>query len=135
MFNQLFFFFYLLAEVILQAHLFDGFKLRFQPVDVFISFHTHVFQFVNRHFGLGIKSPVLERDYERLEKDALTVWAGDHPAPTGAQVGDAHERELNRLWAEDSDAQVAALLAPDSAEALQQALMRSAKRGGCRTPG
>ena len=99
-----------------EAHFDIHFKHNYNHVS-----RTHLYQFVNRHFGLGLKSPVLERDYERLEKDALTVWAGDHPAPSGDQVGDAHERELNRLWAEDSDAQVAALLAPDSAEALQQA--------------
>jgi hypothetical protein len=76
-----------------------------------------MYQFVNRHFGLGLKSPVLERDFDRLEKDDLTVWSDKHPAPSGDQVGDAHERDLNQWWAEDSDKQVAALLAPKNAQA------------------
>ncbi|MCB1090211.1 MAG: acetylxylan esterase, partial [Verrucomicrobiae bacterium] len=33
---------------------------------------THMYSFVNRHFGLGLKDPVLERDFEPIDKDGLT---------------------------------------------------------------
>ncbi|MCB1090212.1 MAG: hypothetical protein KDL87_01685, partial [Verrucomicrobiae bacterium] len=45
----------------------------------------------------------------------------DHPAPSGDQVGEAHEKAVIRWWAEDSDAQIAKLLNPENAEALNQA--------------
>lgn len=99
-----------------EAHFDIHFKHNYNHVS-----RTHLYQFVNRHFRLGLKSPVLERDYERREKDELTVWAGDHSAPTGDQVGDAHEREVNRRWAEDSDAKINALLSPETAADLQRA--------------
>ncbi|MCB1079266.1 MAG: hypothetical protein KDM64_15705, partial [Verrucomicrobiae bacterium] len=82
---------------------------------------THMYSFVNRHFGLGLKDPVLEQDFEPIDKDGLTVWTEDHPAPSGDQVGEAHEKAVNRWWAEDSDAQIAKLLNPENAEALNQA--------------
>ncbi len=96
-----------------EAHFDIHFKHNYNHVS-----RTHLYQFVNRHFGLGLKQPVLERDFERLQKPELTVWTEDHPAPSGDQVGDAHERALNRHWAEDSDAQLAPLLAPKDGEAL-----------------
>lgn len=96
-----------------EAHFDIHFKHNYNHVS-----RTHMYQFVNRHFGLGLKSPVLERDYDLLQKPELTVWTGDHAAPSGDQVGDAHERSLNRHWAEDSDAQIDALLAPTDAESL-----------------
>ncbi|MCB1233633.1 MAG: acetylxylan esterase [Verrucomicrobiae bacterium] len=81
---------------------------------------THMYAFANKHFGLGFKEPVLERDFERLERDRLTVWGGEHPAPSGERAGDAHERAVNRWWAEDSDRQIAPLLAPKDADTLAQ---------------
>lgn len=82
---------------------------------------THMYQFVNRHFQIGLPSPVLERDFERLSKDELTVWTGEHPAPKGNQIGDEHEKSLLRVWTDDADAQIGPLVAPESNDVLTKA--------------
>jgi dienelactone hydrolase len=64
-------------------------------------FHT----WLNRHFKLGFKEPVLERDYEPLPVEKLTVWDEQHPKPP---AGDDFERKLVRYLTETSDQQVAA---------------------------
>lgn len=97
-----------------EAHFDIHFKHNYNHVS-----RTRMYQFANRHLGLGLKGPVLERNFEPLDRDSLTVWTTEHPAPTGDQVGEAHEKAVNHWWAEDSDAQVARLLAPQSADALQ----------------
>lgn len=77
---------------------------------------THMYQFVNQHFGLGLEYPVLERDFELLDEADLTVFDEKHPKPSGGQVGLPHEKALNQWWAEDSDTQLKLLLNPASAE-------------------
>ena len=39
------------------------------------------YTFLNKHFKLGFKDPVIERDYDPLTRDQLTVWDAAHPAP------------------------------------------------------
>lgn len=39
---------------------------------------------LNRHFRLGLPTPILERDYRVLGKAELTVWDAAHPAPKAA---------------------------------------------------
>ena len=82
---------------------------------------THMYNFVNRHFKLGLPSPVLERDFDVLLKGDLTVFNDQHPAPSGDQVGDMHERAVCRWWTEDAAKQIDPLLAPADDEALRQA--------------
>ncbi len=66
------------------------------------AFHT----WLNRHFKLGHKEPVLERDYEPLPHAQLTVWDAQHPAP---KAGDPdYERQLLRQLHADSEKQLAA---------------------------
>ena len=79
---------------------------------------THLYQFVNRHFALELKSPVLERDFELLGEKELAVFNEAHPKPLGKQVGLPHEKALNEWWAEDSDRQIQALLNPKTPEQL-----------------
>ncbi|MDF1754334.1 MAG: hypothetical protein P1U89_16240 [Verrucomicrobiales bacterium] len=67
---------------------------------------THMYQFVNTHFGLGLKRPVLERDYAYLSPEELTVWVDDK-MPDNYSKGIEHERDLNRIWAEDGQRKVA----------------------------
>jgi hypothetical protein len=74
-----------------------------------------MYQFVNRHFDLGLQTPVLERDFELLGKRELSVFDDRHPAPSGDQVGLVHEKNLNQWWADDSDKQMATLLHPKTA--------------------
>jgi len=64
------------------------------------------FSFLNTQFDLGLENPVIERDYQLLPADQLSVWDADHPAPPAADP--AFEQQLLRWLAEDSDTQVAA---------------------------
>ncbi len=60
---------------------------------------------VNKHFKLGFKEPVVERDYQRLSKEQLTVWGARHPAPK--ETGEEFERKLLRWLHEDAQKQLA----------------------------
>ena len=60
---------------------------------------------LNKHFKLGAKEPVLEQDYQPLTRAELSVWDAEHPAP---KANDAEiERKLCQMWKEDADNQVA----------------------------
>jgi len=84
-------------------------------------FHTefkHNYNSVNRMFmygcmddflGLGFEKPILERDFVPLSRAELTVWTAAHPAPSGDQVGEPHERALLRFWTQDAQQQIAKL--------------------------
>ena len=60
---------------------------------------------VNKHFKLGLREPVVERDYQPLSKEQLTVWDAQHPAPK--ETGDDFERKLLRWLHEDAQKQLA----------------------------
>ena len=60
---------------------------------------------VNKHFKLGFKELVIERDYQRLSKEQLTVWDTQHPAPKSADPD--FERKLLRWWHDDAQKQLA----------------------------
>ncbi|MBM3864267.1 MAG: acetylxylan esterase [Verrucomicrobia bacterium] len=66
------------------------------------AFHT----FLNQHFRLGQKEPVVERDYVPLTRDQLTVWGPGHPAPKSEDPD--FERALLRWFAEDARRQLEA---------------------------
>lgn len=67
------------------------------------------YTFLNKHFKLGETSPVIERDYEPLDREALTVWDESHPAP---KAGDPEfERQLLRWLTDDADKQLRAAAA------------------------
>ena len=62
------------------------------------------YTFINKHFKLGFPSPVIEKDYEPLTKEQLTVWDDKHPAP---KAGDPEfERKLLKWLKEDADKQL-----------------------------
>jgi dienelactone hydrolase len=42
------------------------------------------FTFLNQRFRLGFPTPVIERDYDPLSRDQLSVWDAAHPAPPAA---------------------------------------------------
>lgn len=79
---------------------------------------TTMYGFMNDHFKLGYKKPVLERDFKVATTGELRVWTKEHPAPTGDKAGDGHEKTLLKHWSEDNDK----LLAGDGAkETLRRA--------------
>jgi dienelactone hydrolase len=64
------------------------------------------YTWLNRHFKLGAKEPVIERDYEVLPREQLTVWDDQHPAPPAADPD--FERRLLRQLHEEAQKQLAA---------------------------
>jgi dienelactone hydrolase len=70
------------------------------------------YTWLNRHFKLGAKEPVIEQDYEPLSPEQLTVWNEEHPAP---KANDAvFERKLLKWFADDADKQLQEVVAsPD----------------------
>ena len=68
-----------------------------------------MYNWVNKHFKLGFKSPVLERDFKPLSRQEHSVWNDQHKKPSGDQVGDVHERALLKWMTEDADKAMAAL--------------------------
>ena len=73
---------------------------------------AHMYSFFNREFGLKLKEPIIEADFQPLSRDELTVWTKEHPQPPG---GDEHERALVRELTRDSERQIAALTPSDTA--------------------
>src|SRR4051812_32700790 len=62
------------------------------------------YTWLNKHFHLGQPEPVIERDYEPLTRDQLTVWDKAHPAPI--DKGPDFERKLLRHFTDDADKQI-----------------------------
>jgi hypothetical protein len=61
------------------------------------SFYT----WLNKHFKLGFREPVIERDYDLVPVEKLSVWDANHPAPK--EEDPAFERALLRWWTSDAD--------------------------------
>jgi dienelactone hydrolase len=64
------------------------------------------YTWLNRHFKLGQKEPVIERDYEPLKREQLTVWDAQHPAPNAADPD--FERRLLRQLHDDAQKRLVA---------------------------
>ncbi len=65
------------------------------------------YTWLNKHFKLGASEPVIERDYEPLTREQLTVWDADHPAP---KADDAEfERRLLKWFTDDATKQLKTL--------------------------
>lgn len=62
-----------------------------------------MYEFFNKHFQLGQKSPIQERDFIYSTQSDLTVWTPEHPAPTGDAVGESHEKAIC-AWMSAQDA-------------------------------
>lgn len=75
-----------------------------------------MYRFFNRHFDIGRTEPITERDFVPLSKQEATVWNDDHPAPSGDQVGDAHEVRILRLAAMNSEQTIGQVIPETSAE-------------------
>ena len=62
------------------------------------------YTFLNKHFELGFRAPVLEQDFDPLPPEQLTVWNDKHPAPTPADP--ELERDLLEWMTEDAEKQL-----------------------------
>lgn len=69
-----------------------------------------VYNFINKHLGLGHAEPVIERDYKPLTREEMSVWDAQHPRPAGDKAGDAHERALVKWMTDDAAKQIDALV-------------------------
>jgi dienelactone hydrolase len=64
------------------------------------------YTWLNKHFKLGAPEPVIEKDYEPLTREELTVWDSKHPAP---KAGDPDfERRLVQWFTADAAQQIQA---------------------------
>ena len=66
-----------------------------------------MYNWFNRHLGLGFNEPILEKDYEPLSPEEMTVWDEAHPQPEG---GEHFERKLLKWVTEDNQKQLESLL-------------------------
>lgn len=62
-----------------------------------------MYGWANRLFGLGLEEPILERDFDRLGSDQLTVWDDSHQRPDS---GIEFEQRLTKSWAEAIDSAI-----------------------------
>lgn len=60
---------------------------------------AQMYLWVNAHFKLGHKTPIIEQDFQFRTQDELTVWDQDHPKPP---AGDAFEKKLVRHLTKDN---------------------------------
>jgi hypothetical protein len=63
-----------------------------------------MYSWANKLFQLGLAEPILERDFELLQKPDLTVWDATHPMP---ESGPAFERKLLKAWGAQIDKSLA----------------------------
>jgi dienelactone hydrolase len=62
------------------------------------------FTFLNQRFKLGLPAPVIERDYEPLSREQLSVWDETHPSPKPADP--EFERGLLAWFTDDATTQL-----------------------------
>ncbi|MFN7289625.1 MAG: alpha/beta hydrolase family protein [Pirellula sp.] len=83
-------------------------RFTFQSATHFGHNYNHVtrvamYGFMNRLFGLGLKEPILENDFQYLTTEELSVWDKDHPEP---KSGIAFESEFLAAWKADVEKQL-----------------------------
>ncbi len=74
------------------------------------------YTWLNQHFKLGQKELVIERDFEPLSREQLTVWNAEHPAPK--EKGPDFEKKLLKWLAADAEKQM--LAAAKSTDTLKK---------------
>jgi hypothetical protein len=83
-------------------------RFTFQSATHFGHNYNHVtrvamYGFMNRLFGLGLKEPILEKDFQYLTSEELSVWDKEHPEP---KSGVAFEAEFLAAWKADVEKQL-----------------------------
>lgn len=81
------------------------------------------YTFLNRHFQLGARAPVIEHDFDPLLPEQLTVWDNEHPAPKAADPD--FERNLLTWLTEDAERQIQSAAATE--EGLKDVLRPAAE--------
>ncbi|MBL9123107.1 MAG: acetylxylan esterase [Planctomycetaceae bacterium] len=71
-----------------------------------------MYNWFNRHLGLGFAEPVVEEDFQPLTIAELSVWDAKHPRPP---AGDDYERSLVQHLTKSSAEQIAQLKPSDEA--------------------
>jgi len=71
-----------------------------------------MYEFFNKHFKLGWKSPIVEEDYIPVTTDELTVWDNEHQKP---KMDEEAEHKMLAHFAAESDKQIDALTPKDAA--------------------
>lgn len=71
-----------------------------------------MYAFFNKHFAMGLEDPATEGDFVYSTPVELTVWTRDHPAPSGKNTGEEHEKSMLKEWAALADASIQPLLKP-----------------------
>lgn len=79
---------------------------------------TAMYAWMNRHLNLGLKEPVLERDYRRLGRDQLSVWDEAHPKPSAGDA--AFEQRLLRWFHEQAETALSRTAATGSLTTLHR---------------
>ncbi|MCR9231253.1 MAG: acetylxylan esterase [bacterium] len=69
-----------------------------------------MYEFFNKHFKLGLESPIVEADFKPLTKEEMTVWSKEHPAPPGDEQS---EVEILHTLARNNARQIEALTPHD----------------------
>jgi len=77
---------------------------------------AYMYQWFNKHLKLGLKTPILEKDFEPPTMEELKVWDAEHPEPEG---GPKHERALLAYMDKQSNKQIEALT-PTDKDSLEQ---------------
>lgn len=63
-----------------------------------------MFEWFNKHLGLNLPAErLVERDFQRLTREEMSVWDAAHPAPAG---GAEFEKKLLRWWTDDAQKQL-----------------------------
>ena len=65
---------------------------------------AQMYLWINQHFKLGHKTPIIEQDFRFRTQDELTVWDEQHPRPP---EGDDYERRLVAQLTQDNARQLA----------------------------
>lgn len=79
-----------------------------------------MYAWVNKHLGLNLSAEKLvERDFQRLAPEEMSVWNAEHPAPPS---GADFERKLLQWWREDSDRQIKNASSADIRRAVATAI-------------
>lgn len=79
-----------------------------------------MYEFFNKHFKLGQKSPVQERDFTFSPKADLTVWTAEHPAPSGDAIGDVHEKAICAWMTTQDDKNIGSLIKNEDTTKLHE---------------